>query len=122
MDFIGPFYDYFIAKHGVDTFNKIKDMILSKIQSFKYPVQEYMTEKEFNKVYVIFVFEIALANYWGMNDTQISKYIQLTMTNEMISELSVKKAKVVHANAIKLIQSYLQQTEREVQEEFNNER
>ena len=121
MDFIGPFYDYFIAKHGVTTFNKIKGMILSKIQEFKYPVEDYMTKKEFNKIYVIFVFEIALADYWGMNDIQIVKYIKLIMTNDIVSELSVKRVKIIHNDAIKLIQSYLKQTEKEVQEGFNNE-
>ncbi len=120
MDFIGPFYDYFIAKHGIDAFNEIKDMILSKIQSFRYQIKENMAEEEFYKVYIIYVFEIALADYWGMNDTQISKYVRSVMTNKTISKINVSRIKMIHFNAISLIQSYLQQNENEVREALNN--
>ena len=37
MNFIGPFYDYFINKHGIEVFNEIKDLILSKVIGFKFP-------------------------------------------------------------------------------------
>jgi len=121
MSFIGPFYDYFINKHGIEVFNEIQDLILSKIKGFKFPIEEHISKDEFLKAYVIFVFEIAVTDYWGMNDEQIEKYIHATMSDNIASKLSIFRVKMVHRDAIKLIQRYLKQTSNEVMEELENE-
>ena len=121
MNFIGPFYDYFINKHGLEAFNEIKDTILSKVKGFKFPIEDYISEEDFLKAYVIFVFEIAVTDYWGMNDKQIERYIHSTMSDNIASKSSISRTKMIHADAIKLIQNYLKQTTDEVMEELENE-
>lgn len=97
------FYNYFIVQHGEEKFNKIRDMILAKVGEFKYPVEKYMSKEEFNKLYVMFVFEVALADFWGMTDDEISNYIKMIMGNSVISKVGAKKVKEIHADAIKEI-------------------
>ena len=97
------FYDYFTVQHGEEKLSKIRKMILSKVGEFKYPVEKYMSKEEFNKLYVIFVFEIALADFWGMNDEEISKYIKTIIGDNVISKIGAKKVKEIHADAIKEI-------------------
>jgi len=121
MNSIGPFYDYFINKHGIKIFNEIADLILSKIKDFKYPVEKYLKKEDFLKAYVIFVFEIAVTDYWGMNNEQIERYIHSTISDNIASKLSIVRAKKIHADAIKLIQKYLKQTTNEVMEDLKNE-
>ena len=121
MNFIGTFYDYFINKHGIEVFNEIKDLILSKVKGFKFPIEEHISKDDFLKAYVIFVFEIAVTDYWGMNDEQIERYIHSTMSDNIASKLSIARAKKVHADAIKVIQKYLKQTTNEVMEDLKNE-
>lgn len=121
MNFIGPFYDYFINKHGLEAFNEIKDTILSKVKGFKFPIEDYISEEDFLKAYVIFVFEIAVTDYWGMKDEQIEKYIHATMSDNIASKLGIARAKKIHADAIKKIQRYLKQTTKEVMEDLKNE-
>lgn len=97
------FYNYFIVQHGEEKFNKIRDMILAKVGEFKYPVEKYMSKEEFNKLYVMFVFEVALADFWGMTDDEISNYIKMMMGDSVISKVGAKKVKEIHADAIKEI-------------------
>jgi len=120
MNFIGPFYDYFINKHGIEVFNEIKDLILSKVIGFRFPIEEHISKDEFLKAYVIFVFEIAVTDYWGMKDEQIEKYIHATMSDNIASKLSISRAKKIHADAIRKIQRYLKQTTKEVMEDLKN--
>lgn len=120
MSFIGPFYDYFINKHGIEVFNEIQDLILSKVKGFIFPTKEHISKDEFLKAYVIFVFEIAVTDYWGMNDKQIEKYIHATMPDNIASKLSISRAKKIHADAIRKIQRYLKQTTKEVMEDLKN--
>lgn len=114
MNFIGPFYDYFIDKHGYKNFEKIKDMILSKIKDIKEPVKNYISIEDFYKVYVIFVFEVAVTDYWGFNDEQTLKYLKITMSKKEISKLSINRAKSIQKDAIDEIQKYLRQSTDEV--------
>ena len=56
-----------------------------------------------------------------MSDEQIEKYIHATMSDNIASKLSISRVKMVHRDAIKLIQRYLKQTSNEVMEELENE-
>lgn len=102
------FYDYFTVQHGEEKLSKIRKMILSKVGEFKYPVEKYMSKEEFDKLYVIFVFEIALADFWGMNDEEISKYIKSIIGDNVISKIGAKKVKEIHADAIREIHACFQ--------------
>lgn len=120
MDFIGTFYNYFIEKHGINSFNEIKDMILSKVDIPKDQLKRCTSKEDFSKKYTVYVFEIALTDYWGMNNKEIEKYVNLTIPDKDTLEISINRVKMMHSDAIKLIQNYLRRTENEVQEEFSN--
>ena len=49
MNFIGTFKDYFISMHGNETFNEIKDMILSKrknVQLDNIDISEFYAKRD----------------------------------------------------------------------------
>lgn len=121
MNSIGPFYDYFIKKHGIEVFNEISNSILSKIKDIKQPIKKQIKREEFLKIYVIFIFEVAITDYWGMNNDEIKRYIKLTMGENVVNDFSITRAKKIHGNSIHLIQKYLKQTTNEVMEELLNE-
>lgn len=102
------FYDFFIKKHGISTAKKLENMILSKVLKSNYATKQY----------IICVFEIALADFWGINENQISNYLRTVLKNKNISNIKIEFIKTVHADVIKIIQSYLQKTENEVKEEL----
>lgn len=99
----GLFFDYFIAEHGGEKLNTISEMILTKVGDIKYPIEQYMKKEDFLKGYVMFVFEIALVDFWGMNDTETEEYIKLMFGDSIISKVGVKKVKDIHKDAIQEI-------------------
>ena len=101
----GLFYEYFIAQHGEEKLNEISDMILAKVGDIKYPIEKYMKKEEFLKGYVMFVFEIALVDFWGMNNEETEKYLKLMLGDSIISQVGIKKIKDIHKDAIQEIQS-----------------
>ena len=100
----GLFYEYFIAQHGEEKLNEISDMILAKVGDIKYPIEKFMKKEDFLKGYVMFVFEIALVDFWGMSEEETEKYVKLMLGDSIISKVGVKKVKDIHKDAIQEIQ------------------
>ena len=120
MNGIGLFYKYFINRFGIEIFDKLKDMIIVKID-FRHPAEGYVYNMDFLKLYVAFVFEIALTDYWGFNNIQIKEYIKTVIKDKVVFKMSIGRLKLVHHDAIRIIQKYLEETKNEVQEVMVNE-
>ena len=105
MKNIGLFYEYFIAQHGEEKLNEISEMILAKVGDIKYPIERFMKKEEFLKGYVMFVFEIALVDFWEMSEEETENYVKLMLGDSIISKVGVKKVKDIHKDAIEEIQT-----------------
>ena len=101
---------YFINVHGITAFYNIKTMILSKIKSFRVPIDRYIKVEDFYSIYVLYIFAIAFGEFIGLNNKEITKYLQFIMTDKIVKELSIIRAKQIHRDAINEIHEYLKQT------------
>lgn len=101
---------YFINIHGITVFSNIKTMILSKIKSFRVPIDKYMNVEDFYNIYVLYIFAIAFGEFIGLNNKEITKYLQFIMSDKIVKELSIIRAKQIHRDAINEIHQYLRQT------------
>lgn len=93
MDFIQNFVNLFLEKHG----KVIYEQICTKIKN--------EAPSNYNNEYLKNVFLVALISYWGMNDTQITKFLR---DNANIDKINVTEIKNTHKEPIKEIQKYIE--------------
>ncbi len=92
MDFLIDFCSLFIEKHGQKIFDNICNIIKT----------EYLTK--YNEEYLQIIFKIALLDFWGMSDDQITKFLKDINNIDNVNITNIKK---IHKNSIKTIQQYL---------------
>lgn len=90
------FFDAFIQKHGIDTFNYIIDMIKKEADICK-----FSTSIDDN--YFIYIFEIAFFEFCGIETDKIPIFINHFTGKLFSSDISFSKFREVHNNSIEYI-------------------
>lgn len=110
MEELEMFYTYFVNAHGVKVAENINLMIFSKVKSLKRQLGNYMSSEKFSKIYIMYIFDIAILDYFGLNNEEITEHLESVLSNKIVSEVSVKKTKKIHNDAIQQIKHCLKQT------------
>ena len=93
----------FIEKYGNETFNEIKNIIKSEIDTNNKNI-------DYNDKYIQYLFEFAAYEYCGIEFNKIELMIN-KMGNPYVPNIPINELYKIHKNSIQKIQEYLKKGE-----------